>query len=557
MKIIDQKRWLPYPIIALTLIILAALFLWPAAWEFPMDDTYIHFVYAQNMAEDGRLFFNHPDEVGVGSTSLTWVLLLAGAYRVGIPLHLAAKLLGILALIGSGWALYSLARSLLSSVPALAFSLLVTASGHMVWFALSGMETMLFLSIGLLCLVLYRDKRWIFLGLALGVLVNTRPDGLALPAAIGLIELWKYRRNLRQMPRGVLAAGLICLVISSPWFGYLLWRTGNILPTSAVGKQTSSLIGIRLILSHSPYLSLLAQFPALIYAGTWFVYIFAFVLGGAALPGPRLPIGTEVGNANYSVALLAIAGWLLIIAPLLFRFSGSVFHFIRSKSSQLDQYRPIIVFAAWLILHNLAYAFFLPIPGTASRYGTINHVALWLALFIGIYRFAPRPNWRAVWAVGVVLIAFANTFYWNQVYDANLEHMQNVRIAASQYIVERVPDDEQIAAFDVGAVRFYTDRPIIDLGGLIDPALDEVYREDGSVDRYLAERDVRYVILPGRTNTINEGWFDFAREMGLTTSPWFTLQKVQVFEIDYQRWLLGYLPTNNYQATVTIYHLLD
>jgi hypothetical protein len=105
-------------------------------------------------------------------------------------------------------------------------------------------------------------------------------------------------------------------------------------------------------------------------------------------------------------------------------------------------------------------------------------------------------------------------------------------------------------------VRFFSQRPIIDLGGLIDPALDEVYRADGKVDRYLAERGVRYVILPGRTNTLSEGWFDFAREMGLTTSPRFTLQQVQVFKIDYERWLLGYLPTNNYQATVTIYRLL-
>ena len=79
---------------------------------------------------------------------------------------------------------------------------------------------------------------------------------------------------------------------------------------------------------------------------------------------------------------------------------------------------------------------------------------------------------------GLVIIAITNTLYWNRVYDANLEHMQNVRIAAAHYLTETVPPSQILAAFDVGAVRYYSDRPVIDLGGLIDPALGEVYRAD-------------------------------------------------------------------------------
>jgi hypothetical protein len=64
--------------IATAVVITSLLFLWPAPFEFPMDDTYIHFVYAQNLVEQGRLMFSFPSEKGVGSTSLLWVLLLAG-----------------------------------------------------------------------------------------------------------------------------------------------------------------------------------------------------------------------------------------------------------------------------------------------------------------------------------------------------------------------------------------------------------------------------------------------------------------------------------------------
>jgi hypothetical protein len=378
---------------------------------------------------------------------------------------------------------------------------------------------------------------------------------------------WPWPQRLRWWSCGSTAAthwpyrAACCLLVSSAcWsvargFGISWPALGSILPTSAVGKQTSSLIGIRLILSHNPALAWLAGFPAIIYAGTWIVYLFGFVLGGVAFPGPAFSIGAEVGNANYSVSILAAAGWLVIIAPLMVRFGKQAIGFIREHTYQQERFRPMIVFAAWLMMHNLAYALFLPIPGTASRYGTINHVALWLVLLIGLLSAAQRPAWRVIWTIGMVVFAGANTLYWNRVYDANLEHMQNVRIAASNYIQQQTATDARIAAFDVGAVRFFSARPIIDLGGLIDPALDEVYRADGKVDRYLAERSVQYVLLPGRTNTYREGWFDFAREMGLTTSPRFTLQQIHVFEIDYDRWLLGYLPTNNYQATVTIYRL--
>jgi len=48
---------------------------------------------------------------------------------------------------------------------------------------------------------------------------------------------------------------------------------------------------------------------------------------------------------------------------------------------------------------------------------------------------------------------------------------------------------------------------------------------------------------------------DFASIMGLTSSPLFEMELVKVFEIDHNRWLLGYLPTVNYQASVAIYRL--
>ena len=154
----------------------------------------------------------------------------------------------------------------------------------------------------------------------------------------------------------------------------------------------------------------------------------------------------------------------------------------------------------------------------------------------------------------LVVIAFANTLYWNRVYDANLDHMQNVRIRAAEFIRRSLPAADLCAAFDVGALRYFSERPIVDLGGLIDPNAAQVF-ESGSADRYLLERGVSCVVLPGRTGRADEGWFDFARILGLSTSRLVDLHLVRAFEIDRQRWLLGYLPTVNYQASVAVYQM--
>jgi hypothetical protein len=46
-----------------------------------------------------------------------------------------------------------------------------------------------------------------------------------------------------------------------------------------------------------------------------------------------------------------------------------------------------------------------------------------------------------------------------------------------------------------------------------------------------------------------------ANELGLSHSQMIALKQEVVFQIDRERWLFGYLPVNNYQATVTIYEL--
>jgi hypothetical protein len=548
---IDFWSWLPQVTIVASIMATASVYLYPSPLEFPMDDSYIHFVYAENLSEYGKLFFNDPGEKGVGSSSLLWVLILAAAHWAGLSMHWMVKLAGLLSLAVVGIGLYHLLRPLLLPWFALAGALLVTLSGHMIWFALSGMETMLFLALGILALLCYRQERWGWLGVVLGLLVITRVEGLLLVLVIGGFDIWR-RKAIR---RGLLVAGAVSVLIFAPWFLYLWLRTGHLLPTSGIGRHFSNIISIQIAIERVESLAWLSKFPGLVYPLLWIGYSVEFILGGNSLPGPYLEINPGLGSLGYKLSIWAILGLVTVILPLSWISLRWLVSFLKTQGWEKDSSRlPLIIFLIWMILHNLGYMIYLPIIGAASRYASLNHIALWLALWLGIW-INRQSKYKYWFAIGLSIIALANTLYWNRVYDSNIDHMLNVRIAAGDYIREQIPENETCAAFDVGALRYYSQRPLVDLGGLVDPDLVEWY-QSGRFDQYLIENDVKCLVVPGRSGTTEDGVIDILKESGLSQSRLYKLEQERVFQIDRERWLVGYQPTLNYQATVTVYRLV-
>jgi hypothetical protein len=290
------------------------------------------------------------------------------------------------------------------------------------------------------------------------------------------------------------------------------------------------------------------------YPALWIAYLLEFGLGGMALPPPKLAMGSVGGGPGFDISIWilpasALAGWLMFLA------SKRFFKFQKWKAWVHDPAgQAILILFVWAVIHNFAYMILLPIPGTASRYGAINYIILWLAIVAGFSSLAPIPFRRLGVGLGLLVIAAANGLYWNQVYDANLEHMLDARIAAAHYVRETFGGDGLCAAFDIGSLRYFSERPILEIAALMEPQGGVRFLEEG-VDDYLVERGVTCVVLPGRMGQQSEGILDFASILGLTTSPFFDMELVKVFEIDRGRWLLGYLPTVNYQASVTIYRL--
>ena len=550
---VNLPPWVVIALMACIIVVEAFVFLLPAPLEFPMDDTYIHFVYADNLVSHGKMFFSDVNEKGVGATSPLWVLLLAGFKLLGIPLLVSAKALGIVGLTVVSGGIYVLFRPIWKSPFLLLAVILLSISGNLIWFSLSGMETMLFLALGILALIAYRKENWNTFGILLGLMILARPEGVILAAAAIAVDWWAHRYLRREL----IVALLICVVISAPWFIYLYLRTEHFLPTSAIGKRFTFDLGLDYVAAQNPYLASFVQLRSLVYPIAWLAYLLVFALGGKSLPAPYILEEDNFGIFSYSPSYWAIFAWLLVIFPLLLA-SGRWFIARREWAQWVEtsKARPLMIFAVWFILHNLAYMFFMPILGTASRYGALNHVVLWIFLAFGISRLVQQPSVARFMMGGLILIAIANNLYWNKVYDANIEHMLNVRIATAHFVRDSLAVKDQCAAFDIGALRYFSQRPIVDIGGLTDPDEQDWFIAN-KTDLYLVEHGATCLILPGQANIANDGWLDFLKIMGVNDSPYFKLQQIATFEMDADRWLVGYLPTSNQQKSVVVYRLVE
>src|SRR6266508_2451533 len=92
--ILSRRNAILLALAAMSIATALAVILWRAT----LDDAYITFRYARHLAEGyGFGAWNHTGEHVEGYSSLLWMLLLAGAARLGVDVRIASKVLGIAA----------------------------------------------------------------------------------------------------------------------------------------------------------------------------------------------------------------------------------------------------------------------------------------------------------------------------------------------------------------------------------------------------------------------------------------------------------------------------
>jgi arabinofuranosyltransferase len=301
-----------------------------------LDDAFISFRYAENIAGGHGAVFN-PGERVEGYTTFFWVLLLAAGKAIGLSVVPLSRILGSLFSLGTVLLLLFADRfsKSLSRTAALLATLFLGTCGIFTPWASSGMEVTLFAFLMLLSLLFHfriREKEnpgkreLILLGACLALLSMTRPEGLLIAALIPADQLLA---GMKKKRRDFLYTGLSFAALYVPYYSWRFAYYGYPLPNTfytKVGSNAEQIVRglayFKDFFSPAALLLVIALIPLL--TGRWFksqrnlsiipVILFLFttyiiLVGGDIMPAfrfftPLLPLICLMGG----IALDSIPG---------------------------------------------------------------------------------------------------------------------------------------------------------------------------------------------------------------------------------------------------------
>jgi hypothetical protein len=410
-------KWLLAGLFALTLFACLGFLYLP----FTSDDAFIALRYARNLGRGIGPCFNS-GEMSYGFTSPLWIFLLSIFPRAGLSLPDASKALSFLS--GAMGIIFFLILVKRSSKQFrwLCLGLLAWATDPwLLRWSPSGMESSLAAALVLLSLLLFEERRdaWgrsFLAGLSLGIAFLVRPEcaGLFLcgEVVLGINKRWK----------GLGGFLLGFFVLALPWLLYAQAHFHRLLPNTFSAK-----------------------------AG--------------------LPLWRD--------SLRSLARTLRIMGPsYLPELLGLVMagFYLATRKELLPALRRNLLFLIWLL--GLPFLYILMGVGVQSRYLLLVTPVL-ILLGVRGWELALR-NLRGgmqllTWGAILILILGTNlgiTFAWN--YPTTMKFSQGVErclIPLGDYLREKTPPEARVAMVDIGAVGFYSERGIVDLGGLIHPDL--------------------------------------------------------------------------------------
>jgi hypothetical protein len=492
------------------------------------DDGYIFYQYARNLAGGHGLSFN-PGEVSYGTTSLLWVLLLAAVHRLlgmdiiieaqAIGLALYAASAGLWAWAAARWTGYRLAGMLGAGVYALELDPMK--------YSLQGLETglTLLLFAALACLMLDAGPGWMraaLPGVILGLSMLNRPDSIVAAMPVAVLLVWGGR-SAKAVAGRLALFGLCTLAVAAPWYGWLWLATGSPVPPTQTGKLLVFLpqeFGITL--THFQRLGLVDH------AGFALEALAKFASNGGAV---RLAL-VGFGALMLVTALLWVlkdtrrryALWpLLIVACLLLQVAIYIWLFPLLKLRYLINLLPagLVIGTAGLALLWVKYR-----AGLASALHRVPVVPT-------AYRLA---NHRYVASLALLAILGGGLVVYGYMVAKQLDNyryyvaVQDVRRQVGLWLRQNTPTDSLIALEPIGAIGFYSDRRVLDLGGLTDtttwPALTDGYRNPSAIAALLESRGADYLVdytqpegIGGFSAALTQFEEGRARQVAVISSP--------------------------------------
>jgi hypothetical protein len=95
----------------------------------------------------------------------------------------------------------------------------------------------------------------------------------------------------------------------------------------------------------------------------------------------------------------------------------------------------------------------------------------------------------------VVALALVSVVRAAQIEAANVRYITDYQVNTAVWLRDNTPGGALVATHDVGAIGYFSRRPVLDMAGLIDPQVVPLLSDQPALERYLAAHRVRYVAM--------------------------------------------------------------
>jgi hypothetical protein len=461
--------WLRYG--SLPLIVLIFYFTAVLHFSYTPDDTFIYLQYAKNLVAGDGFSFNAGEQT-YGFTGPLWLLLIAAGGLTGMDLYIVAKVLDLLFACAAILIFFRAAFEMMrDAVPAFLATVVFSSGVWLVRWAGTGMETSLAVFLALLAFVHALRNRYLPAIVTAALLALVRPEG-GLLAVLVMIDLVYNSNDLRAALRKIPRLALLFAVIVLPWHIAAGSIFGTIIPNTALAKS-------------GPWFNPASMWEGLVDVVETVgfsdgIAVVVMIVAGV-LVFRRLRVDPAPGSAIVRTFLMRqnlIPAGLIVGLPLLYIVSGA-----NVVSRYLMLIVPFIGLSAFTMFHNLV------LSGRLRSY-SLHAIMIFAAL-------ALLQN-----QVG----------YWNLVkpgVDQFEVGMQTTLVPFGKWLKSYAQPGEAVYAWDIGALGYYSDHPVIDGSGLATPSMIPLVKSGYGPERMMREKmyrafpQVRYLV---RQSQIHEEW---------------------------------------------------
>ncbi|HYM19487.1 MAG TPA: hypothetical protein VEW28_00615 [Candidatus Kapabacteria bacterium] len=466
----------------------------------PLDDVYIHCRYAENLIAGHGYSFNPPEQVSA-DTSPLWVVLIAAGGLLTSHLEVVAVILSSLSWLLLAPGVYRVTKNVFNfeELWARFAGILMLLNGRLLIMAPSGMETTLATLLALMAIEMHirsRDEYKIRLreAVILGLGIATRPELFLLSVILGsdwLVLLIKKKVFVdRFIGFGIILGIFIAAILAIPYS-----IEGQLSFHSSIVQGFCFRFPPDFFYIVKSFWILVEQYSPIIF---WPILVIGFTAFGMKDPTeasdpkfvkkfrfPKLA-GRNAAMTIFLIGLPVLQGFF---APQYRHFGRYIFPLF-----------PIVILGVTAVGRNCLKS------SKRTNIQAGHNVflerwcnALWLALFMVFFSLT--------------------SIKWIVNYGHSVSNINDQHLAVAAWVNENATKNDIIAADDVGAFGYFTKRNIVDLTGLVTPEIFPLQHDQKLVWQTARMHGANLFVIYTR---LNPSFYTYAKD---------SLELVQTFPI--------------------------